>query len=165
MRRVARKAGDALDLRPGSGDLRVLENFGLLMYTVQHFEFTLGGVLEVQLGLQTWEEREPHFRRWLTMSAGAVARELHLPEDVAADLRELIKLRNRITHFWLIEYLSATQESEAVDLAIETLGAWGLTLNKASHRLHDVGGAIENEASEAEISRIWHGSEPVMSDD
>jgi hypothetical protein len=90
-------------------DHRVLARLGYAVARAQLFELALLKLLEVQrhdLDLPL-EERWPEVQKWLTSwTAGKAARELHLAEAIAADLVNVVKRRNFVTHHAWLFYLA-----------------------------------------------------------
>src|SRR5262245_18324975 len=83
-------------------------------------------LLEVQrFGLeQRTEERWDEILGWLTSwSAGRIARELHLPSAIAADLDQIVDRRNRVVHnAWPLYF--AHKRLRGGQQAAETYSDW-----------------------------------------
>ena len=151
-------------------DSAVFLMYALTMREVQWFEICLGGMLESKTkDLKTpVEERLPEIERQLRLTPGKVGRKVNLPEPVLKDLRELVGVRHKLAHVWLISYGAAREKEgdEAVTKALESLEQQLFVFTRASERLvHLAGAASEAEPKPLAQERaleLWRGSEPVI---
>ncbi len=151
-------------------DSAVFLMYALLVREVQWFEVCLGGVVEAQTtDLRTpVEERLPEIERQLRLTPSQIARRLELPDAIVKDLRELVGVRNRIVHVWLLSY-QASREKEgdgAVDTGLRALEQQLFIFNRASERLVELAAAMK-QADSGTISpqratALWRGDQPVL---
>jgi hypothetical protein len=156
--------------RLDAADRKVLEAFGLTMYQVQHFEFSLGAILEEQtVRHDPWSrrERDAAFTRWLKMPAGRVAKELQIPRLVVADLLEIIDWRNHLVHLFLLNYAAHRDRvgDPAVDEAMMRLEQLSRVFDAASPRILQLADAVARADSHVEMMKTWHGESPVLPTD
>ncbi len=151
-------------------DSAVFLMYALLVREVQWFEVCLGGVLEARTTDRRTpvEERLPEVERELRLTPSQVGRRLGLPDPVVKDLRELVGVRNRIVHVWLLSYQASREKDgdEAVATALRALEQQLFIFHRASERLVELAAAIE-QAGEAAVPperllALWRGSEPVL---
>lgn len=151
-------------------DSAVFLMYGLAMREVQWFEICLGGLLESKTkDLSTpVEERLPEIERQLRLTPGKVGRKLNLPEAVLKDLRELVGVRHKLAHVWLLSYGAAREKEgdEAVSKALQSLEEQMFVFTRASERLIELAGAA-GEAEPAPLAQeraleLWRGSDPVI---
>ncbi len=151
-------------------DSAVFLMYALLVREVQWFEVCLGGVLDARTtDLRTpVEERMPELERELRLTPSKVGRRLGLPDPIIKDLRELVGVRNRIVHVWLLSY-QASREKEgdgAVDTGLRALEQQLFIFNRASERLVELAAAMK-QADSGTISpqratALWRGDQPVL---
>ena len=100
-------------------DRSVLERLGYAVARAQLFELALLKLLEAQrhdLEIPL-EDRWAEIQTWLTKkTAGVAARDLKLPETVAADLKVVVAARNVVAHHVWRFYLAA-RERQGPDAA------------------------------------------------
>ena len=152
-------------------DSAVFLMYGLAMREVQWFEICLGGLLEAKTkDLRTpVEERLPEIERQLRLTPGKVARKLNLPEEILKDLRELVGVRHKLAHVWLLSYGSAREQEgdAAVTKALQSLEEQLFVFTRASERLVELAAASSEEADAGALAperalSLWRGSEPVI---
>ena len=151
-------------------DSAVYLMYALLMREVQWFEVCLGGVIEAQTtDLRTpVEERLPEIERQLRLTPSEIGRKLQLPDPIIKDLRELVGVRNRLVHVWLLSYQAAREKEgdEMVHKALRSLEQQLFIFNRASERLVELAAAIDQAQARVIPSQraltLWRGSEPVL---
>lgn len=156
--------------RPDDSDSAVYLMYALAMRGVQWFEICLGGLVEPKPDdLSTpVEERMPEIERQLLVTPGKVARRVNLPEEVVRDLRELIGVRHKLAHVWLLSYGSAREKEgdEAVTKALQSLEEQLFVFTRASERLVELaaaaGEAEPDPIDQKQALALWRGSEPVI---
>jgi hypothetical protein len=77
---------------------------------------------------ERWDEILGWMTRW---TAGKLAKELHLPEAIAADLANLVQRRNLVAHDAWLAYLNDKERQAEQD----TAGAWTAWLDEQARYL------------------------------
>ena len=93
-------------------DLKVLAEYGRTMLSVQLFELTLMGV--VQINQPEPPEKVPFEEAWkqvqpiLEMTAGQLKNELEkqgrVPDDLLDEIQIAVNTRNKLAHYYLLEF-------------------------------------------------------------
>jgi hypothetical protein len=91
-------------------DYRVLARLGYAVARAQLWEFAMLKLVETQRHdpNEPLDDRWPEIETWLTKwTAGKIAREMHVPDEVAADLKTAAARRNVVAHHAWRYYISA----------------------------------------------------------
>jgi hypothetical protein len=115
-------------------DHQVLGRLGYALARAQLFELALMKLLEAQRFNvnEPLEERWDEILGWMTRwTAGRLAKELHLPEAIAADLANLVRRRNLVAHDAWLAYLSDKKRHGGQD----TAGAYIVWLDEQARYL------------------------------
>jgi len=151
-------------------DSAVYLMYALAMREVQWFEVCLGGLLEAKTKDVSTpvEERLPELERQLRLTPGKLGRRVNLPEAILKDLRELVGVRHKLAHVWLLSYGAAREkeDKDAVAKALQSLEEQLFVFTRASERLVDLAAAVSEAEPESlahgRALELWRGAEPVI---
>ena len=114
------------------------------------------------------EERLPELERQLRLTPGKLGRRVNLPEAILKDLRELVGVRHKLAHVWLLSYGAAREkeDKDAVAKALQSLEEQLFVFTRASERLVDLAAAVSEAEPEplaqGRALELWRGAEPVI---
>jgi hypothetical protein len=137
------------------------------MVRAQLFEIAMVKVIEAQrhdLAVPV-DDRWAEIEGWLELPAGRAAKRLHVPEEIAADLKQLVGRRNIVAHKGWVFYIG--QREKYGDGAIEAYAAWLDEQAKAFGYAYNVLMAImtllreRSDVSPDEMLEIWRGRFPT----
>jgi len=149
-------------------DGAILSLLGYAAARSQLFEFAMLKLLEVQrhdLSVPL-DERWTEIERWLTtFTAGRMAKELRVPEALAADLRAVVDRRNVVTHHSYRFYVA--RREKVGDRAVEEYTDWfdeqAATLGYAYNGLMAIVSARRDDSAtdDEAVLELWRESVPA----
>jgi hypothetical protein len=153
-------------------DYRILARIGYAVARGQLFEHAMLKLVEVQRHDTTvpLDERWPEVEKWLTKwTAGTIARELSVPDEMAADVKEAVARRNVVAHQSYTFYFVAREKRG--DRAVEEYRNWldeqARVLGRAYNGLIRVLNALKGSPTPLPTSavfEIWREDVPAAFD-